>query len=405
VIVVGAGAAGLAAARELQQARCNVVVLEARPRVGGRAFTATPYPIDLGCEWLHSADRNPLTKIAEKLGLTIDDSPPPWDRPTLAASMTKSEERDFCKAIDRFYARIDAGARGPKDCSASRLLEAGSRWNNLINAISTYINGVELDRVSIFDGDNYEDTETDWRIVEGYGTLIARLGVGLTVHLREPVECIDHSGPRIKVVTPNGSLSAEAVIVTVPTDVIASGAIRFTPDLQRKREAAGHLPMGAANKIFFSMDNADEFQPDTNLYGDTDRVATGNYYLRISGRPLVEGFFGGNLARELEGGGPKAFADFATAELTSVMGSAFRKRLRMILATAWCADRFSLGSYSYALPGYAKERAILSIPVDDRIFFAGEACSKHHFSTAHGAYRSGKKAAKAVLGTALLLRH
>ena len=303
VVVVGAGAAGLAAAHRLKRAHWNVVVLEARGRLGGRAFTdttSTPYPLDLGSEWLHSADRNPLVKVAKQLGLSINSSPPPWDKLTLNASMSEQDEQEFFEAIDRFYARIDAAARGPRDRKACELLEPGCRWNNLIDAVSTYINGIELDRVSVFDGDNYDDTETDWRIVEGYGTLIARLGAELNIHLNEPVAQIDHSGKRINVATANGSLSAAAVIVTVPTDILASGAIRFIPDLPRKREAATHLPLGVANKIFFSLDDADEFEPDSNLYGATDKVATGNYYLRISGRPLVEGFFGGSLARELE---------------------------------------------------------------------------------------------------------
>jgi monoamine oxidase len=400
VVVVGAGAAGIAAARRLRQAGCDLVVLEARGRLGGRAFTdvaASPHALDIGCEWLHSADRNPLVQVARQLGLTIDCSPPPWDKPTLEASMTRSDEQDFDGAIRRFYARLDAAARGPKDRKASELLDTDSRWNPLIDAISTYINGVELDQVSVFDGENYDDSEADWRIVEGYGTLIARLGAELPVHLNAPVERIDYSGKRIEVATEIGSLSAGAVIVTAPTGVIASGAIRFVPDLPRKREAASRLPLGVANKVIFSLEDAEEFEPDTNLYGATDRAATGNYYAHISGRPLLQGFFGGSLARDLERGGLAAFADFAASELAGVLGGAFRKRLRPILATAWATDHFSQGSYSYALPGYADERAVLAAPIDDRIFFAGEACSKHSFSTAHGAYKSGNKAAKAVL--------
>jgi monoamine oxidase len=311
--------------------------------------------------------------------------------------MSAADEADFDRAMDRFYARLDAAARRPVDRKSSELLEPGCRWNALIDAISTYINGAELDRVSVLDGENYDDAEVDWRIVEGYGTLIARLGAELPVQFNTPVAQIDHSGKSIAVATSAGALTAGAVIVTVPTEVIATGSLRFTPDLPRKREAAGNLPLGVANKVFFSLDGAEEFERDVNLYGAIDKVATGNYYLNVGGRPLVEGFFGGALARELEKGGLAAFADFAAAELAGVMGAAFRGRLRPILATAWSADPFARGSYSHALPGHAAERAVLAAPVDDRIFFAGEACSKYHFSTAHGAYKSGEKAAKAAL--------
>lgn len=375
-------------------------MLEARGRIGGRAFTdtaTTPYPLDLGCEWLHSAEGNPLTGAARRLGLTIDCAPPPWEKPSLPASMSAADEADFDRAMDRFYARLDAAARRPVDRSSSELLEPGCRWNALIDAVSTYINGAELDRVSVMDGENYDDTEVDWRIVEGYGTLIARLGAELPVRFNAPVTQIDHSGKSISVATSEGALTAGAVIVTVPTEAIATGSLRFTPDLPRKREAAARLPLGVANKVFFSLDGAEEFDRDVNLYGAIDKVATGNYYLNVGSRPLVEGFFGGALARELEKGGLPAFADFAAAELAGVMGAAFRSRLRPILATAWSADPFAGGSYSYARPGHAAERAVLAAPVDDRIFFAGEACSKYHFSTAHGAYKSGEKAAKAVL--------
>ena len=400
VVVVGAGAAGVSAALRLQQARLDVVVLEARGRIGGRAFTDTtssPYPLDLGGEWLHSADRNPLVNVARRLGLTIDEAAPPWEKPTWPASMSPADEKDFEKAVGRYYDRLDQAAKGHADRKASELLQPGCRWNNLIDAASTYVNGVELDRVSVFDGENYDDSEIDWRLAEGYGALIARLGAGLPIRLNAPVERIDHTGHDIEVVTPQGAIRAGAVIVTAPTDLLAAGAIRFVPELPRKREAAAHLPLGLANKVFLSLDGAEEFERDTNVYGDARATATGNYYLRISGRPLVQGFFGGALARQLERDGPAAAADFAMTELANVMGGAFRARLRPLLATAWSADPFSRGSYAYALPGFAQERAVLAAPVDDRIFFAGEACSKHDFSTVHGAYKSGLEAAKALL--------
>ena len=171
VVVVGAGAAGVSAALRLQQARLDVVVLEARGRIGGRAFTDTtssPYPLDLGGEWLHSADRNPLVNVARRLGLTIDEAAPPWEKPTWPASMSPADEKDFEKAVGRYYDRLDQAAKGRADRKASELLQPGCRWNNLIDAVSTYVNGVELDRVSVFDGENYDDSEIDWRLAEGY---------------------------------------------------------------------------------------------------------------------------------------------------------------------------------------------------------------------------------------------
>ena len=136
---------------------------------------------------------------------------------------------------------------------------------------------------------------------------------------------------------------------------------------------------------------------DGHLFGNPDQTATGSYHLRPFGRPLIEGFFGGRLAHELEAAGPGAFFDFASNELVRLFGGAIAARLRPLSETRWGRDPHARGSYSYALPGHADARAKLATPVDDRLFFAGEACSQHSFSTAHGAYATGIKAAEQVI--------
>ncbi len=138
---------------------------------------------------------------------------------------------------------------------------------------------------------------------------------------------------------------------------------------------------------------------EARLIGSTDRAATGSYHLRPFGRPLVEGYFGGRLAHELEQEGEAAFLQFARDEFASVFGSDVRKRLHLVAVSAWGADPFARGSYSYAQVGKADARAALAQPVDGRLFFAGEACSARDFSTAHGAYATGVAAAEAVIRT------
>jgi monoamine oxidase len=132
---------------------------------------------------------------------------------------------------------------------------------------------------------------------------------------------------------------------------------------------------------------------DGHLIGNPNRTATGSYHLRPFGRPLIEGFFGGRLAHELEAAGPGAFFDFAIAELVDLFGSGIRARVRPLVETGWARDPLAQGSYSYALPGHADARGTLAAPVDGRLFFAGEACSPHDFTTAHGAYLTGVEAA------------
>jgi monoamine oxidase len=163
--------------------------------------------------------------------------------------------------------------------------------------------------------------------------------------------------------------------------------------LPEKIEAAAGLPLGLADKVVLALDQPDAIEAETRLFGRTDRTGIGAYHLRPFGRPLIEGFFGGRLARELEREREGALARFAIDELAAQLGSDVRPRLKPLAATSWSADRYAQGSYSHALPGKAGARAILARPVDQRLFFAGEACSPDSFSTAHGAYQTGIDAA------------
>jgi monoamine oxidase len=399
IAVIGAGAAGIAAARRLARTEVDFVVLEARSRVGGRAWTAQQggYPLDLGCGWLHSGDRNPWARIAEAAGFTIDRTPAPWTRDDSDLSFADGEEADFEAASERFYARVaEAGARG-EDVAAAAFLEPNGRWNPLLNAISTYANGAELDLVSVSDSARYRDTGVNWRVVEGYGTVIAAHGAALPIVLDCAVARIDHSGQWVRLETSRGEIRARAVIVTVPTPLIANEGVRFAPALPEKIEAAAGLPLGLADKVVLALDQPDAIEAETRLFGRTDRTGIGAYHLRPFGRPLIEGFFGGRLARELEREGKGALARFAIDELAAQLGGDVRPRLKPLAATSWSADGYAQGSYSHALPGKSGARAILALPVDQRLFFAGEACSPDSFSTAHGAYQTGIDAADEVM--------
>jgi monoamine oxidase len=401
VVVVGAGAAGLAAAQRLAEAGLAPLLLEARPRIGGRAFTLLHegIPLDRGCGWLHSGDRNPWVPIAEKLGIAVNRSPSPWRKQTGGVGFGPEEQADFHAASDAFYERLEAQAATGVDVPAATLLEPGNRWNGLLDAIGTYINGVEFDRVSVIDYDRYADTGVNWRVERGYGALVAAYGAGLPVRLDCPVTLIDHGGPRLRLVTPQGEVEADRAIVTVAPTLLAREALRFRPALPRKLEAAAGLPLGVANKVFLSVRDDGAVPSEGHLFGHVDRVETASYHLRPLGRPIVEGYFGGALAAGLERDGRHAFAAFALDELARLLGSDIRRHLQPLASTAWAEDPWSFGSYSHALPGRADDRAVLAEPVDDRLFFAGEACSRHDFSTAHGAYRTGLAAAEALLAS------
>jgi monoamine oxidase len=404
VAIIGAGAAGIAAAHALRNSGLSVIVLEARGRAGGRGHTIMAAPgiaFDLGCGWLHSADKNRFVTIAEQLNFEIDKTRPPWREQSFDTGFPLSERMDFITALDAFYDRAEEAAKtaikSGHDPAASDYLEPGNRWNPMIDALSSYINGCELDAVSILDMDAYEDTEINWRVRNGYGAMIAAYGASCPLALNCDVSLIDHSGARVRIETSLGTLEAGKVIVTLPTNLIADEAIRFHPALPAKVDAAIGLPLGLADKVMLAVDESEALPKDGSLRGATMRTAMGSYHLRPFGQATIEGYFGGSFARELEDAGPGAFAAQSIDEIASLLGNDFRRKLKPLAESRWAHDPYARGSYSHALPGHAGMRAVLAAPVDGRLFFAGEATSPNFFSTAHGARDSGERAAGEVL--------
>ena len=400
VVIIGGGAAGIAAARHLAKAAIECLIVEARPRLGGRAFTVTDasgFALDLGCGWLHSADRNPWVKVAQGQRRTLDTSLPPWAKPSLPLGFPLGEQEQFSDALQGFFEGVGKIAAGPRDVPASEALVPSGRWNNLISAVCTYISGAEPDRLSSRDFDAYEDSGVNWRLREGYGATIAAYGEGLPAVLNCPVLQIDHRGKRLKIETAKGVITADRAIVTLPTNVLAEKEFLFSPALPDKAASARGLPLGLDDKLFMSLENAEEFEDGSQVFGRTDRVSTAAYYFRPFGQPMIEAYFGGRCASAMEEGGERAFFDFAAAELTGLFGNDFARRIKPQASHSWGADPFARGSYSYAMPGRADCRAKLAAPVDDRLFFAGEACSPDNFSTAHGGYLTGVAAAEQAI--------
>jgi monoamine oxidase len=405
IAVIGVGAAGIGVTRRLVEAGgVKVLALEARGRVGGRVHTIMPagFALDRGAEWLHSADRNPLSPIAQRLGFAVHRRPPEWTSRLSRSGETPEAEADWLATREAQSRARRKAASEPEDRSLASVLPPDGRWNQLLDATSTWGNGAELDRVSVKDYVRYDDnsTNTNWRLGEGYGRLFEKLAEGLPVALETPVLRIDHRGQAIRVETARGTVSAQQVVVTVPTSILAGEFLRFDPPLPEKIEAATGLPLGVDDKLFIALDDrwADPGQ-DGFLVGSTTRRETMSYQLRPLNRPAIYCFFGGRFAAAMEREGEAAMFAFAADELASILGSDIRNHIAPLAATAWRQDPWSRGSYSYASPGHSGDRAILAEPVDDRLFFAGEATSPDFFSTAHGAYMTGLIAADAALAT------
>ncbi len=404
VAIIGAGAAGIAAARRLMGRRdLSVVVIEAADRIGGRAYTVeaagSGVPMDLGCAWLHSALTNVWTGIAEDSGFTVDRRPAPWDDESRDLGLSTIDQESYAAAMNDFYGRVAAAAARGLDAPLSDLVPANSPWRGLLEAVSTYVSGAELEHVSLVDADRYNPGEgDDWRVAEGYGRLIAHHGRDIPVVLNTAVSVVDHSGRDIvRIETNRGTILARAVIVTASTDVLAAEAIRFRPALPGTVEAASLLPLGLADKLYLAIERPELFPVEGYCLGSAATGRTAAYHMRPFGRPVIECFYGGELARDLERDGEAAALAFATSELVGQLGADVASAIRPLRMTAWGQERYIRGSYSYAKPGAAAMRARLAEPIDGRLFFAGEACSPERFTTAHGAYETGIAAADTAL--------
>jgi monoamine oxidase len=399
VIVVGAGAAGIAAARHLYEAGLDVLLVEAGKRIGGRAYSihVQDYALDLGCAWLHSAKRNPWTGLAGQYGFTVDQSPPNWRAQWKSLGFPAEEQQASQQAWQRWEQAAHAALSRP-DRPLSDFIDPADPWRPMIDAISGFANGAPLARVSLHDWAAYEDNATNdnWAVVEGYGTLVARHAQGLPVQLDTRVTRIDHGGATLRLETSRGALETRRVIVCVPTTVLAEEGLVFDPPLPAKHAAAAALPLGLADKVYLKVEGV-ELPDNGHLIGNPHIACTAGYRLGQFGWPMIECFFGGDCAEMLEQDGEGAAADFAVGELVALLGSDWRTRLTPLAATRWRAEPHIHGSYSHAKVGAAPQRAVLAEPVDSRLFFAGEACSRVDFSTAHGAYETGIAAANAVI--------
>jgi len=404
VAVIGAGAAGVGAARRLQSLRpdLSIVLLEASDRVGGRARTVHPFgaggvALDLGCGWLHGARTNPWTKITEEIGLTVDRTPAPWSDGGRQLERDDPGMKAAASAVAEFFERVDA-YEGAGDVDLSVMLPADEPWRERIYAVGAFMTGAELPKSSVIDLGRYDPGPgPDWRVQQGYGTLVATYGLPVATVLGVEVNRIDHSGAdHVVISTSKGELTATAVVVCVSTNVLAAERIAFWPQLPEKVEAASRLPLGLANKLFIQTSEPGMFPEDTHVMGSRQDRRTGAYQLRPFGAPVIEAYFAGDLAFDLERQGVEAAFDFSVEQLKRVFGGDVGTKLSPLAASSWASEPFVGGSYSYAVPGASDLRGVLAAPCNERLFFAGEACSRARYSTAHGAYESGVAAAEAV---------
>jgi len=399
--IVGAGSAGIAAAKTARALGLEIVLLEASHRIGGRGYTEEFAPgiaFDLGCHWMHSASLNPYVAIADSFGFYYRKGTFPRGLWLDGRWATDGEYESYLASWTRHDAAITAAAEAARDISIFDATDREGRWTPLLDYWVSIANAVDPDEVSVFDTYHYNDTDENWPLKQGFGTLIARFGADVPVTLNAAVERIDWNGPDVTLHTKKGPVRARRALVTVSTGVLGAGDIRFDPALPAwKQSAIAGLPLGTHNRVGLLFDR-DMFGPDCPkgtalLLPGEDPMG---FSIRSFGENYAVGYTGGRFAVWLERAGVAAAVDLVKEKLAKAFGSDLPKHVTRHIVTAWHGDPWIRGSYSAALPGQGHQRAELARPVEDRLFFAGEATSVEFHATAHGAYLSGAAAARAV---------
>ncbi len=402
VVIVGAGSAGLSAAKTLRAAGLSFRVFEAMNRIGGRAWTSDQQfgiPFDMGCAWLHAADRNPYHAEAEAAGWTLHHHDMNVDHLYFGKRKASEDEEAHMKAADAELARLMETWSGGDDDRLSSL----TRRTHAARAAATFAGpmdfGADYDEISIEDFRQAADLDPNYFTREGFGALVALYGADVPVELSTPVRRILWDVPGVACVTDRGTIRARAVIVTASPAVLAFEEIAFSPTLpDAHMESFFDLPMGMLTKLPIEIRGTRlGLKPFDDLL--IERPARNDIYFLCFpfDTDLMVGFVGGDFAWELSAAGEAAGVDFVADRLCGIFGSDLRKHLGRAVMTNWGAERFVRGAYAAARPGKAGARRILSEPVADRIFFAGEHLAGPLVQTCGGARLSGEEVARKVV--------
>lgn len=398
VVVIGAGCAGIAAARALREAGRSCVVLEGGGRVGGRAWTESASlaaPFDHGATWLHQANENPLTP---HVGPACDHDALRERHLWLGTRFATQEELDdHASAADAFDAAVEASREGP-DVSVAEVVPRGGRWGaSIAHWLGNQINAAPLEEISREDFLKTDLGGPNLLPEQGVGVIVAGLAEGLPMRLGARVERLRWDGAGVLAEGAFGAVRARSAIVSVSTGVLASGGIRFTPNLPPEvMEAVHGLPMGLLTKLGFRLPEPERF-PVAPFHSVRQVPSAGaphpfGWIFRPFGRDHLFGFVGGERAWDLSREGPAALQEAARRDLRGIFGDA---PLGPAVLTRWGADPLFLGAYTHARPGHHASRAVLARPLGEgRLVFAGEATHSRFAGTVAGAWLSGEAASR-----------
>jgi monoamine oxidase len=417
VVIVGAGAAGIGAAIQLQKAKLSYLIVEAEKRIGGRAYTDTKtfrgkdneaIPFDIGCAWIHRyRNGDPFADWSRSLSYetqahNLEVSELYYGSTPYSSLMVEMQHRDEESLKNAF----EKSAKKKRDVAASTLV---TDWRRPMDAAATYMGpmdmAVDFTDMSTSDFAAMADYEPNYLVRKGYGTLVSdvALSSNLNIALGTRATAIDYTGRSGVTVQTSGAqtgtIEARAVIVTVSTGVLAKDTINFTPPLTAEMKlAVDDLPMGLLAKIPLQIPGVSHFLGGVKPYDNIlEQYSNGDdiYFLAWPWNlDLIVGFVGGKFAKALSDEGEPAAVAFAKERLGDIFGTDLPGKVQNSLLTPWWHNENVLGAYSAAKPGKHASRAKLAVPIQDRVYLAGEATGPQGmFATASGAYLAGSDAA------------
>lgn len=402
IVVIGAGAAGIAAARRIAAAGRKVLVLEAGDRVGGRCFTDLAgfgVAVDRGGRWIYNADSQPLARLAHDAGVELAAAPQGQKIRVGRRNARAGEAEDFLVTLVRANRAIDDGGRRADIACAALLPKDLGDWTGAASfLLGPAATGRDLKDLSAADQARAERRDNAVAPRQGTGALLTKLAAGLPVVLSTPATRIVWGGRDLAVETPAGTVTPRAVVLTASTDVLLSGKIRFAPELpKRVVDAASKLTLGSYDRVFLELPNNPlGLGRDDVLIEQSQDNRTGLLQANLGGSALCALDIGGSFGRDLSAQGEAAMVAFAVEWLTRLFGSDIAAAVKRSAATRWNAAPWALGAMSAALPGGQAGRRVLMEPIGS-LFLAGDAVHETAFGTVGGAWQSGERAAEAAL--------
>jgi monoamine oxidase len=403
IVVIGAGAAGIAAARRIQAANRKVIVIEATGQIGGRCLTDTAtfeIPFDRGARWLHNADTNPMIRLARNAGFDVNLAPPSQKIRVGRRNARAGEIEEFLAALVRANRAIeDASRKADVSCASALPKDLGDwAWTAefMLGANAT---GKDLKEISAVDKARGQERNTaPIACRQGLGALIAKLGEQVPLALSAPASRIAWSGRDVTVETPAGKIAARAAIITVSSNVLTAGNIKFAPDIpKRQLDAAAKLNLGSYDRIVLQLPgNPLGLARDDIIIEQSTSTRTALLSANMGASSLCSIDVAGSFGRDLSAQGEPAMVAFAVEWLTKLFGSDAAAAVKKSSATRWNAAPFALGAMSVAAPGAQPSRKVLAEPIGC-MFLAGEATHETLWGTVDGAWESGERAAEAAL--------